>query len=439
MININSKYIILFLVLINSINAFGKSVVNIQNWTTERGTRVLFTEAHELPMIDINVIFYAGSARDGKSFGLAAFTKAMLKEGTKSLTADQIADKFDQVGANFSASVDNDTATVSLRCLTDLKILNSALQVFISVLTEPVFPKREFSRVQKQMLTLMQHQQQNPQYVAFEKFLKNIYGDFPYNHLASGTPETVITIKPNDLLKFYRTYYTAKNAIVVIVGDVTRKQAEGIVNIITAKLSDGAIIDQLPTVIKKSKAETLNINFPATQTNIVMGQIGIARDNVDYLPLAVGNDILGGAAFVSELFRKVREDRGLVYAIHSDFYLWQKPGPFMIFFGASNENAQEAINITARTLKHFVQNGPTNKQLVAAKSSLIGQFPLKFSSNAYIARELGVIGIYNLPLDYFDTYVDKIKDVTLGQIREAFKRHINLDTMTIVAAGKSKH
>jgi len=103
---------LLILVLIISQVAFAKPVLNIQNWTTKNGTKVLFTEAHELPMVDILVVFDAGSARDGKDFGLAAFTSAMLDSGTKALTADQVADKFEQIGAQFSAGTGYDTTLI---------------------------------------------------------------------------------------------------------------------------------------------------------------------------------------------------------------------------------------------------------------------------------------------------------------------------------------
>lgn len=433
--HINVKHIILILLLTTTIKAFSNPVLDIQSWTTEQGVQVLFTEAHELPMVDLGVIFYAGSARDGNSFGLASFTSSMLKTGTKTLTADQVADKFDQVGAGFGAYADNDTTTVSLRCLTEPKILDSAVQTFISVLTQPAFREREFQRVKKQILTQIQWQKQDPMSIASEEFYKKLYGDFPYNHSALGTQETVTAIKIDDLHKFYHKYYVAKNALVVIVGDVTKKQAESIVDKIISKLPIGVAADPLPEIIKKSEAVNSHIDFPAAQVNAFIGQIGIAFNDTDYFPLSVGNYILGGSA-VSELFQKVRENRGLVYAIYSYFATSQKPGPFAIGFSSSNEKAQETISVSKGILQHFVQNGPTAEQLIAAKTSLIGRFPLGFSSNASIRNKLSTIGVYHLPLNYFDTYVDKINMVTLEQIREAFKRHIDLNGMITVTVGK---
>jgi zinc protease len=387
-------------------------------------------------MVDVLVIFDAGSARDGKNFGLAAFTSAMLDSGTKALTADQVADKFEQIGAQFSVGVGYDITTVSLRSLTKSKILDSALQTFITVLTTPAFAQSEFNRIQRQILVAIQEQKQYPSSIASEEFSKQLYGDFPYSHSSSGTETTVMALKPADLIKFYQTYYTAKNAIVVIVGDVARKQAEIIANKISSKLPEGTKAATLPEIVKNSGSKTFQIDFPATQTNVLIGQIGIARNDKDYLPLYVGNYMLGQAPLVSELHQEIREKRGLVYGIGSAFGAFVRPGPFAISFSSSNEKSKTAIAITMETLKHFVQNGPTVNNLQTTKNSLIARFPLEFASNAAIKIKLMTIGVYNLPLNYFDNYINSINAITTQQVRDAFKRHIDLNNMVTVTVGK---
>ncbi|EKE00615.1 MAG: hypothetical protein ACD_21C00310G0002 [uncultured bacterium] len=434
----NSKRVIVFLLLTISTCSWGKPVLNIQNWTTDKGARVLFTEAHELPMVDIKVIFDAGSSRDGKQFGLAQFTNSMLGEGTKTLTADQIAEKFDQIGTNYGFGTDSDFAEIFLRCLVEPKILDSALQAVTSVLTEPTFPKREFDRKQKQILTTIKQHEQDPSSVARDKFDETIYGDFPYGHSTIGTSKTITALKPGDLQKFYQTHYNPKNALVVIVGDVTLKQAKEIADKITAKLPSGEAAASLPEITQKPQAKTVHIEFPSTQSNVYIGQIGITRDDPDYFPLEVGNYTLGQAPMISEFFKEVRDKRGLVYGIGSRFNALQKPGPFSIYLASSNEKSQEAIAVTLETLKRFVQNGITEEQLTAAKNSLVNQFPLWFATNSSMAYNLKELGIYRLPLNYFDTYVDKIKAVTLEQVRAAFKRRVDLNNLTIVTVGKAQ-
>jgi len=433
----NFKRLTLSLILAISTCALGKPALKIQTWTTEKGARVLFTEAHELPMVNINVIFNAGSARDNKQFGLASFTNRMLKEGTKTLTADQIAENFDKIGAQYCSGTNRDASEFFLRCLVDPKTLDSATQTLASLLTEPTFSQQEFDRVQKQILTSIKQQEQDPMMVAWNKFSETIYGDFPYAHPSIGTSNSIAALKPEHLQKFYQTYYNAKNMLIVVVGDLTTQQAKDLANKITNDLPSGNAAPPLPKITHEPQAKTVHVDFPAKQTNIFIGQIGIDHNDPDYFPLEVGNYILGQAPLVSELFKEVREKRGLVYHIGSSFNPIQRPGPFKIYLGSSNKKAQKSITVTLQTLSHFVQNGITEEQLTFAKNSLINQFPQWFATNQAIARNLNELGIYHLPLDYFDTYVDKIKAVTIKQVREAFKRHIDLNNLTIVSVGKA--
>jgi len=428
--------ILIILGLIITQVAFAKPIINIQNWVTNDGVTVLFTETHEIPMIDIVVTFDAGSARDGNNFGLAVFTNAMLNSGTKTLTANQIADEFEQNGAQFSTNTSLDSNYIALRCLTEGEILHNAITTFTEVLTNAVFPQFEFNVIKNQILTEIQANQQDPSIIASEEFFRQLYEDFPYAHSISGNEKTIAALQPIDLIKFYQTYYTAANASIVIIGDVTRQQAEDIANKITSRLPKGTKAAPLPEVVKNPKAE-IHIDYPTAQTTALIGQIGIARSDEDYLPLYVGNCILGdGFVYNTLLGQEVRLKNGLVYGIYSWFNTLVKPGPFKIFFSSNNEKFKEALAITTQTLKNFIQNGPTIEVFEATKNGLIANFPLGFASNAAVRDKLIDLKIYNLPLNYYDTYIDNLKTVTIEQVHTAFKEHINPENMTTVTVGQ---
>jgi zinc protease len=424
-----------YIFLIISIPAFAKPVLNIQHWVTKNGTEVLFIETHALPILDIQITFNAGSAQDGENFGIAQFTNAMLEEGTKNLTADQIANSFDQVGAAFHADVDRDMATVSLRSLTTPRLLNPALATFTKVVTEPMFKEKSFHRVQKQILSAITEQQQQPMAIANNAFWKNLYGDAPYGHPVIGTKESISALTTKDLRSFYQKYYCANNATIAIVGDVSLRQAKKIVEQIIGKLPKGAAAHKLAS-IPKASAKAEHVKFPSAQTNIFIGQVGIARNSPDYFPLLVGNYILGQSPLTSELFQEVRNRRGLAYSINSDFITLQTDGPFYIIMQTRPEEAQKAINISLQTLSQFIDQGPSKNQLNAAKQSLIGRFPLQIASNEEIISILSLIGFYHLPLNYLDTYINNISNVTLEQIQAAFKKHIQAQKMVIITVGK---
>ena len=431
----HQKICLALVLLAISITACAKSTIAIQTWNTTRGTKVLFTEVHTLPIFDISVVFYAGSIADGKNYGLANLTSSMLNAGTKNLTIDQISDTFHYLGALFYAYTNRDMSVVSLRCLTEPQILNTALQTFGTILNEPIFPDKEISRIKNQILIAIEQNKQSPQSSAFDMFYQELYNNFPYGHPVIGTAKTVAAINRKHLQDFYHKYYTARNALIIIVGDISRKKAEEVAEKLTAKLPLGkrAIKQKLP---KKPKSVIKHLEFPATQTNIFMGQLGIARNDPDYFPLYIGNYILGQTP-TSDLFLEVRERQSLVYSISSHFDYHLYPGPFLIYFSTSNENADNALRTVTKILNNFIDNGPTAKQLIAAKKSLINQFPFRIANNMLIKKVLQTIGFYNLPLDYLDTYVDKINAVTLKDIQVAFKKHIARDNMLIVKVGRS--
>lgn len=422
---------------------FAKPVLKIEHWTTSNGAEVLFVANHELPMLDVKVIFNAGSSRDGDRFGLATATNSMLKEGSLQFTAGEIATKFDEVGAVYNDSVDLDKATLSLRTLTEPKIMAAALETFSSVLTEPSFSAEEWRRVQQQALSAIKEQEQYPDAIASKTFFHALYGDLPYGHPALGTTETVAKINPDDLRNFYRQYYVASNALIVLVGDLSLDQAKKISNSIVSKLPGGQAAISLPAALgscsscSKSK-NSVHIEFPSEQTHIFVGSIGIARSDPDFFQLLVGNYIFGRSPLASILFAEIRDKRGLAYSIGSSFMNLQTPGPFLIVMQTQNARVGEAIPVVEETLQNFLTNGPTEDQLQQAKDGLIGNFPLGLDSNSRIAANLAFIGFYNLPLNYFDTYRQNVAAVTAEQIKTAWRRHINMENLTIVTVGKKK-
>lgn len=407
----------------------------IQHWTTDNNARVYFVPAPELPMVDISVVFDAGAARDGDMPGTAKMTAAMIDEGTGTMTADDIASAFANVGAKFGASSERDMAVFSLRTLTEKQAFEQALDTYTKVLSAPAFPQDAFDRIQQTLLTGLQAENQSPQAIATRVFYENLYDQHPYSVMPAGNADTVKQLSPADLKAFYERYYVSNNADVVIVGAVDRTQAEQIAKRLTAGLATGQPAEKLPEVSALKQAQRINKSFPSTQTTIVMGQTGISRDDPDYFPLYVGNHILGGSGLVSQLSDELREKRGLTYGVYSYFRPMQQKGPYQFALQTRNEKAQEALTVLQETLNTFIKNGPTEAELIAAKQNITGGFALRVDSNSKIADYLAMIGFYDLPLDYLDNFNDKVNAVTVADIKRAFERRVNADTMLTVLVG----
>lgn len=433
-----SKFILFSLIALTA-TAYGagnKVVLNIQHWQTQNGAEVYFVNAPEVPMLQINVVFAAGSSRDNKQFGLAQFTNAMLNQGTSQFNADQIATAFDAVGAQFGSTVSRDMAIVSMQSLSEAKYLDPALQMFSAILTTPNFPQTAFARTQHQILNAIDEQQQSPETIAKHAFYDNLYPDQPYGHPTIGVKQTVTTLTPTDLKNFYNTFYVAKNAVITIVGAVSKQQAENIANQIITGLPAGDAAPKLSVAASLQSAKEQQIPFPAEQSTVILGQIGINFQDPNYFPLQLGNYILGGAPLTSELFKQVREKRGLVYSVGSGFSIGNARGPFVIMLQTKNDQAQQALQVTKQTLEQFLQTGPTEAQVEQAKRKIINSYPLAFTSDDDISGQLVMLAFYHLPLDYFDTYREKIAAVTPAQVKAAFQQTIDPNKMLTVIVGK---
>ncbi|MDM8567197.1 pitrilysin family protein [Candidatus Halobeggiatoa sp. HSG11] len=413
---------------------FVLAIPTIQHWQTANGTKVYFVPAPDLPMVNIEVVFDAGSARDGSKPGLAKLTNGLFNEGAGGYSADQIAEKFDNLGAEFSNSVSRDMAKVKLRSLTEPKLLQPALEMLALLLTKPDFESKSLERVRQQMLTSLKYKQQSPDDIVDKEFYEAVFGKHPYATLPAGTIESVTALTREDLQQFHKQYYIANNALISIVGALDRKAAENLANTI-AKLPSGEVPTTIPPVTLLTEAKTVHVKYPATQTKILIGQPGLKRGDKDYFSLYLGNYILGGAGLVSRLSEEVREKRGLAYSAYSYFMPQRVLGAFIAGLGTRNDQAAQAIELVQKTMRDFIKNGPTETELKEAKQGITGRFPLRIKSNRDIVGYLSMLGFYNLSLDYLHTFNANIEAVTLPMIQDAFQRRIDVNKLVTVTVG----
>ncbi len=410
----------------------------IQHWTTGNGARVYFVHTPELPLVDVQIAFDAGSARDGRQYGLAVLTNGLLAEGAGEWNADAIAARFEGVGANFGNTAGRDMATLGLRSLTDPAKLEQAVATLEAIVERPTFPQDAFERERSRLLVAIERRGQDPGAQADLAFYRALYGDHPYAHPPEGEKATVTALGRDDLIAFYRRFYVARNAVVAIVGALDRKEAEALAERLTDQLPSGEPAPPLPPVPDLAAAREVRIDFPSTQTHILMGQPGVYRGDPDYFPLFVGNQILGGAALVSRIFDEVREKRGLAYSAYSYFRPMRRRGPFTAGLQTRNDQADEALKVLRGTISRFVAEGPTEAELAAAKSNLVGGFPLRIDTNKKILGYVTMIGFYGMPLDYLQRFTERVQAVTLEQVRDAFTRRLHPDRMVTVVVGRSE-
>ena len=407
----------------------------IQHWQTANGAQVYFVENHDLPILDLSVEFPAGSSTDtAETSGRAALVQRLMSMGAGDLSEDQIAETLADVGAKLGGTFDLDRAGLSLRTLSHQQERARALDVLTQIIQRPEFLEKILERERARTIAVLKEADTKPGVIADRALMKLLYGKHPYGLRESGESDTLAALQRKDLVDFYRTHYTAGNAIIAMIGDIKRDEAARIAEALTGNLPAGRTDKALPPV-ENPVPIIQRIAHPATQSHIQIAYPGLSRKDPDYFPLLVGNYILGGGGFVSRLMSEIRETRGLAYSVYSMFAPYQEKGPFEIGLQTKKEQAEQALQLTQKTLRDFVERGPTEKELQAARQNIVGGFPLRIDSNQKILGYLGVIGFYDLPLTYLEDYVKAVEKVTVTQIRDAFKRRIDPDGMVTVVVG----
>ena len=414
--------------------ALARRHLDIQRWETAEGARVLFVEARELPMFDLRLTFAAGSSQDGAIPGLAMLTNAMLNEGIDGRDTTAIAAGFEGLGAVFGNGAYRDMAVASLRSLSAAEQREAALALFTQVVGAPSFPDAALARLKNQVLAGLEQQKQNPGKLASIALFQQLYGTHPYARPSDGTLESVPALDRAQLAAFHARAYSAGNAVIALVGDLSRSEAEAIAAQVSAGLPKGPALPAPPAPAAPAAARQ-HIEFPSQQTHLMLAQLGIERRDPDYAALYVGNQILGGGGFGSRLMEEVREKRGLTYGIYSGFTPMQVAGPFMINVQTRAELSEATLELVRTLVRDFVAAGPSEQELKQVKRELAGSFPLTTASNADIVGQLAAIGFYGLPSTQLEDFMNQVQQLNVDQVREAMARHLDADAFVVVSSG----
>lgn len=410
-----------------------REVRRIRHWTTANGARVYYLPAADLPIVDLRVVFDAGSARDGDRPGVARLTASALRSGAAQMDVEQIAARLAAVGAQLSVDAMRDMAWLQLRSLSSAAELAPAVEIAAAILGSPSFPEGEIERLKQQGLIALREEQQNPGQIAERAFFDALYGDHPY---ARRPDEADVRALDRAAVRdFAARHYVASNAVVAIVGDLDRAAAEALAERVTAGLPRGEPAPPLPPVAELDASRTLRIPFPSQQAHILIGQPGLSRGDPDYFSLYLGNHVFGGSGFASRLVGEVREKRGLAYSVYSYFLPMAERGPFQMGLQTRGDQAEGAAELVREELRRFVAEGPSAAEIEASLLNVTGSSPLRTDSNRKLVEYLALIGFYDLPLDYLDAFNARVSAEDAASVRDAFQRRIDPDRLITVIVG----
>lgn len=412
--------------------------IDIQRWQTPKGSQVLLVERHDLPIVDYAVMFKgAGSTADpeGKN-NIAAATAELLTSGTTKLDEEQFNQKINDIAANIASNNSFEYSSLSFRSLSEPDKLNATADLFNQALTQPRFDAKALERVKNQAILSLKQNESYPSYLANRELTRLNYPNHPYGKSAHQSVEQIQAIKRQDLLDFHQKNYTQNQAIIAIVGDITRTQADALIQRTLANVPTHTNSNTTAPKVPIKAAQRKNIPFPySTQSTINLGLPVLTADDPDYFAMLVGNYILGGGGFDSRLMKELRDKHGYTYGARSSLAAYTQAAPFTIAFSTENKNAKAALAATQKVLADFIEQGPTASELKQAQDNITGAFPLRFDSNSKLLTNLMIVGIQNRPADWFDTYNDKVKALTTDDIKRAWQQKIQPKQLNIVVVG----
>ncbi|MFP6665299.1 MAG: pitrilysin family protein [Deltaproteobacteria bacterium] len=409
------------------------SAFESQRATLDNGLRLVMSEQKSVPIVSIDCLVDGGARIDPRDRpGLAGITADLLDEGTRAETAREIARRIDSIGGSFGTGAAYDWTHIGAAVLA--RDFTIAMDLIANSLRYPTFPEAEVERVRRETLGGLEAAEENPGGVAARTFRQALYGDASYGHPVAGTPAAVQAITRAEILAFHQRSITPDQTICAIVGDIATDQMLATAR---AKLGDwqGVAVLSKDRLTTPPASREIRIDRPVTQANIVIGQLGVARDNADYFPILLMNHILGGGGFTSRLMQEIRTRKGLAYSVYSRFSSNRLPGPFRVVLQTRAQTAGEAIAIVRREISRMHRNGVSAEELAAAQDFLTGSFPLRLDSTAKLSGLLAQIEYFGLGDDYIERYGERVRSVTLAEVAAAARRHLRPEDLIVVAVG----
>jgi zinc protease len=414
----------------------------IQHWTQPGGARVYLVESPAIPMVDVQIDLDAGARRDpADKPGLANLMAASTANGVRASTAgpaldeNQLSEAWADLGASFGGGASADRMSFGLRSLTYPDLLDKAVNLAARQLGEPSFPEAPWLRDRPKMIASLKEANTRPATLAGRAFNRAVYGSHPYGF--ETTEASLLRTSVDDLRALHAQALRACAAQVIIVGALNRAQAEALVAKLLSRLPQSGCAAQpvVPEVAPLVAASEARIPFASAQAHVLVGQPGYLRNDPDFFALTVGNHILGGGGFTARLTEEVREKRGLTYSVYSYFAPGMHAGAFTIGLQTRPDQAEQALALVRQVLAKFVEEGPTETELQAAKDNLIGGFALRIDSNKKLLDNVANIAWNGLPLDYLDTWTQQIERLTVADVRAAMARKLQPARMATVVLG----
>jgi len=398
------------------------------------GLKVVAIERHALPLLTLRLVVKSGAESDPATLpGTAQLVSALLTEGTSTRNASQISEAIDSIGGLVDTGAGWDESYLSLSVLNDHEEL--AFDLVADMAMHPSFAPAEVERKRKQTLSGLEVVRDDPDYVADAALRRLAFLGTAYGHPEDGTIASVRRITPSDLRAFYNSYYQPSNAVLAIVGDIKTEEAFE-----RAEKRFGAWANRTTRLVPAASpvAEShriLAIDKPdAVQTEIRIGNLGVPRRDPEYVALSVADQILGGPS-ENRLFKALRSHQGLTYGASSQLLSYRTAGVWLAKTFTRTPETMKSVYLALEQIKRMHDHPITPQELETAQGYLIGHLALDFETSDGIASHTLELLVYNLPLDYWNRFPEKIRALTPEVVWKAARQRLVPDRSLIVLVG----
>ena len=401
----------------------------------ENGLTVLLVENHALPLLTAELVARAGSdSNPVTKSGLATLTSTLMTEATESRSLEKLASDQERIGTTITAMAAMDSGTLYMNMLKDH--VDQGLEILADVAQHPAFRTEDIERDRKQRLVRIAQEGDNVSNMAMRVGPKLVFGEQPYGLSSAGTTESISSITADDISGFYKNHYGPQDSGVILVGDVTRAEAETLAQQYFGKWSatttGPAVIPPAPT---PQPTHVVIVDKPgAPQTALYAFGIGVPESSPDVPVLDVMNYTLGGA-FGSRINMNLREVHGYTYGARSIFTQYREGGQFHSGALVRTDVTAPAAKEMMAEIRNFPDKPSTAEELAAAKEASIRSLPGRFETTVAVANAITSIFIYNRPLNYYAKLPAKYESVTEADIVRAAKQYLHPDQLVIVTAG----
>jgi zinc protease len=411
-----------------------RAAVDIRPVTSPGGTEAWLVEDHSIPMVAIEIIFPGGAVLDADDvLGATALMTALLSEGAGNLDAQAFAAALEDTAGSLNFSSGRDSVSLSIRSLTET--LDDVVALAHLALTQPRFDEASIRRVRAQQLSSLERAERNPNTLASRAFAGMAYDEHPYARPADGTPATVATLTRDDILTAHRGAFSRARVLVGAAGDITEAELGAVLDRLLGVLPDTA--PDLPEYAAfVAEPGVTVVPFPAQQSVVAFGHTGLRRDDPDFIPAFVVNEIFGGGRFGTRLMAELRERRGLTYGVGTSVASGQHGDSFQGRLSTDNARVVQVIDLIRAEWAWLASGGITQQDLDRVVTYLTGSYPLRFDGNGSIAEIMASMQFQGFDIDYVNVRNDLVRAVTLDDANRVAARLADPDALVFVVVGQ---